>query len=31
MRWRIYNGLIPGQTVDAYIEEAAYYQTQKGE
>jgi hypothetical protein len=32
MRRRIfYNGLIPGQTVNAHIEEAAYRQTQKGE
>jgi hypothetical protein len=32
MRRRIfYNGLIPGQTVDAHIKEAAYRQTQKGE
>jgi hypothetical protein len=31
MRWRIYNGLIPGQTVNAHIKEAAHCQTQKGE
>ena len=28
---RKYNGLIPGQTVNAHIEEAAYRQTQNGE
>jgi len=31
MRWRICNGLILRQAVDAYIQEAAYYQTQEGE
>jgi len=31
MRWRICNGLVPGQAVDAYIKEAAHYQTQDGE
>ena len=30
MRRGIYNGLISGQTVDAYIKEAAHRQTQKG-
>jgi len=29
-RWK-YNRLIQGQTVDAYIKETAYCQTQKGE
>jgi hypothetical protein len=29
-RWK-YNGLIPGQAVNAHIKEAAYRQTQKGE
>jgi hypothetical protein len=28
---RIYNGLIPGQTVDAHVKEAANRQTQNGE
>jgi hypothetical protein len=31
MGWWEYNGLVPGQTVDAHIEEAAYRQTQDGE
>lgn len=31
MRWRIYNGLILGQTVNAHVKEAAHCQTQKGE
>jgi hypothetical protein len=31
MRWWKCNGLVPGQTVNAHIEEAAHCQTQNGE
>ena len=31
MGWGKYNGLAPGQAVDAHVEEAAYRQTQDGE
>jgi hypothetical protein len=31
MRWRICNGLVLGQAVDAYIKKATHCQTQKGE
>ena len=30
MRWWKYNGLVPGQTVDAHVEETAHCQTQNG-
>ena len=31
MGWRICNGLVLREAVDAHIQEAAYYQTQDGE
>jgi hypothetical protein len=31
MRWRKYNGLVLGQAIDAYIQEAAHLQAQNGE
>jgi hypothetical protein len=31
MRWRICNGLVPREAIDAYIQKAAYQQTEDGE
>jgi hypothetical protein len=31
MRWRICNGLVPREAIDAYIQKAAHQQTEDGE